>query len=143
MKIQFEIPDAVFNAAERYTLDPLQHAASMFEHWAQLAQQENPGLNVLELPTLAEKAKQQEAKRIKDNEEAEAANVERKRAEAAEADAALQRGAEQDKIFRAKQQAEIEARAVVLAQAMMQTIAPQAAPIFTADWNQAKPKAGA
>lgn len=97
MKIQFEIPDAVFKAAQRYTLDPVQHAVGMFDHWAQLAQQQHPGEDVLELPTLADKAIEVEKQQKIAQEEAAIAATIKKAEDNAQAEVDAKKQAEQRK----------------------------------------------
>lgn len=146
MKIQFEIPDAVFKAAQRYTLDPVEHAASMFEHWAQLAQQQHPGVDLMTLPTLAVTAKQAEADRLLAAQHAEIAQASAAQQQVKEQAAAQLLTDEQAAATAAAQQADVEARAIVLAKAMMQTLAQPAEPrpaLEAAAAMMAKPQAKA
>ena len=127
MQIKLEIPDAVFEAALRYTLDPVSHAVNMFDHWAQLAEQANPGVDVLTLPTLAEKQVQHQAEQAKAAQEAEATYLTRQQLEAAEQASQQAEADKQAKAAELQQTAAIEARAMELAKAMMQSLAPKAA----------------
>jgi hypothetical protein len=74
----FEVPDSSYEQALRYTLDPCEHAVSLFDHWAQLAQQQNPGVDLTTLPTKAEQAAAQEKQRIKEIEAFQKSELERK-----------------------------------------------------------------
>jgi hypothetical protein len=124
-----EISETSYTWALRYTLDPCEHAASMFEHWAQMAQQTHVGKSLEEVPTVKD-ANQAAAKM-----QAEAAEAARKTQELAmvqEADRAAvlarQQAQEQDALNKAaaeKMQAALEARAKELALAMMQTLAAE------------------
>jgi hypothetical protein len=63
MQITLTITANDYALAKLYTVNPEEHAAGMFEHWAQLARQKHPGLTderLMALPTLAEEEAQRE-----------------------------------------------------------------------------------
>lgn len=119
MKIEIEIEDAVYEAAKRYTLNPTEHLKSMLVTWQAAAQQQHPGLDLMTLPTLAEKEVTRQAERAAQQKQAEVDALIRKQketlAQAAEKEAVDKQAAE----LEAKQSAAMEARAVELAKLMV------------------------
>lgn len=105
MKITIEVDELTMAWAERYTLDPALHAQQMFDHWAQLAQQENPGKKLEEVLTCKAKNDASQQKRDK---QLLAQKSEQEKTEAAKLDAEKEQAAQRD---RDAKQAALDARA--------------------------------
>lgn len=105
--ITIEIDQDALAWAQRYTLDPALHAQQMVEHWAQLAQQENPGKKLEEVLTC--KAKNDAAQQERDKQFL-VQQSEQEKTEAAKLDAEKEQAAQQQKQA-VEMQAQVEQRA--------------------------------